>query len=64
MNPHLPKRSRARPRLNYAAHSLDVAKERGQQRKRTYSGYGVLYVRCGGGWRVLRRDWLPGDERG
>jgi hypothetical protein len=50
--------------LNYGPHTVDVAKEKGQQRKRTYSGYSVLYIRCGGGWRVLRRDWLPGDERG
>ncbi|HQR08376.1 MAG TPA: hypothetical protein PLN21_16220 [Gemmatales bacterium] len=64
MNPHHPRLSRARPRLNYAPHSMDVAKEKGQRSKRRYSGYGVLYIRCGGGWRVLRRDYLPGDERG
>ena len=64
MNPHHPRRSRARPRVDYSPHTIDLAKERGQQqqRRRTYSGYGVLYIRCGGGWRVLRRDYLPGED--
>lgn len=60
----LPRRTRAQPRVNYAERSMKVAREAGQRRKRLYSGYGVQYIRCGGGWRIVRRDFLPGDERG
>lgn len=59
---HHPRRTRARPRLDYAMHSIRVAQELGQRHRRAYSGYGVLYLRCGGGYRIVRRDYLPGDE--
>lgn len=62
---HLPRRTRARPRYTYAPYYPDDASVRKtlQQQRRLASGYGVLYIRCGGGYRVLRRDYLPGDER-
>lgn len=48
-----------------ARHSLAVAREEAerQRRKRTYSGFGVRFIRCGGGFRIVRRAWLPGEER-
>ena len=66
MNQHLPRRTRARPRLDYAEHTLQVAREKGQRRqhyRRSRCSHGMLFLRCGGGFRVLRRDWLPGEER-
>jgi hypothetical protein len=60
MMSNLRRRSRARPRVNYICHPAETARRCWRYvRKTAVVDHGVLLVRCGGGYRVLRRGRLP-----
>lgn len=62
MDFNTPRVSRSRPRLDYAW-MFDLARRRMPARKVAIQEDGVTYIRCGGGFRVVRRLQLPGEER-
>lgn len=63
MDLNTPRVSRSRPRLDYAW-IFDLARRRRiAAHKVAIHEDGVTYVRCGGGYRVVRRLHLPGEER-
>lgn len=64
MNSRPPKLCRARPCLPAGSTVLRKDKRPKHVMKRRHeAGEGVRYMRCGGGYRVLRRYQLPGDDR-
>jgi hypothetical protein len=55
------RKNRARPRLDYAECPPETAIERKRLlRKFVRVEGGIMLLRCGGGYRVLRRGVLPG----
>jgi hypothetical protein len=55
----LPRRNRARPRLNYLRSSSATDRPFARERKLFLKLDGIMLVRCGGGHRILRRVRLP-----
>lgn len=53
----------ARPRLDYTAHLSSQALTSRTYRKASKSRDGVHLIRCGGGYRVVKRGLFAGEER-
>ena len=59
MDLNTPRLTRSRPRLDYVW-LFDLNRQRLMPfRKLMAKQNGIAYVRCGGGYRVLRRETLP-----
>lgn len=62
MNPTHSRLCRARPKLDYAP-PLRPTYQPQALKKASRAAAGVQYIRCGGGFRILRRNVLPGEDR-